>query len=95
MNIVCRICGVEKTLISKCNAYLYLSAHTISLSQVGEGLCPRGEDSSTMNIYTSILGNNGDLYVGGTFESRVWDGKHFANVFHVAHFDGESTFFSL
>ena len=41
-----------------------------------------------MNIYTIILGNNGDLFVGGTFESRVWDGRHFVNVFNVAHFDG-------
>lgn len=62
----------------------------MSFGKVGEGLCPRGEDSSTaMNLHTSVMGNNGDLFVGGTFESRVWDGHHFVNVFNVAHFDGE------
>ena len=60
--------------------------------QVGEGLCPRGIDSSTtISIQSMVMGNNGDLFVGGTFESRVWDGKvkHFVQVFDVAHFDGE------
>ena len=57
--------------------------------QVGEGLCPRGGDSSTaMSIQTAALGNDGDIFVGGSFESRVWDGHHFVNVYHVAHFDG-------
>ena len=62
------------------------------LSKVGEGLCPRGGDSSTaMSIQTAALGNDGDIFVGGSFESRVWDGHHFVNVYHVAHFDGMST----
>lgn len=57
---------------------------------MGEGLCPRGEDSSTaMKLHTTVLGNNGDLFVGGSFESRVWDGHHFVNVYDVARFDGE------
>lgn len=61
----------------------------ISDVQVGEGICPKGDDSSpAMRIYTSVLGSNGDLYVGGTFESRVWNGEHFANVFHAARYDG-------
>jgi hypothetical protein len=41
-----------------------------------------------MQLYTSVLGSNGDLYVGGTFESRVWTGSHFADVYHAARFDG-------
>ena len=59
---------------------------------MGEGLCPRGGDSSTaMSIQTAALGNDGDIFVGGSFESRVWDGHHFVNVYHVAHFDGRKS----
>ena len=42
-----------------------------------------------MSIQTAALGNDGDIFVGGSFESRVWDGHHFVNVYHVAHFDGK------
>jgi hypothetical protein len=57
--------------------------------KVGEGLCPRGIDSSQAIIIKSVvLGNEGDMFVGGSFESRVWDGRRFVNVFHVAQFDG-------
>lgn len=60
-----------------------------TFDKVGEGLCPRGGDSSTaMSIQTAALGNDGDIFVGGSFESRVWDGRHFVNVYHVAHYDG-------
>jgi hypothetical protein len=62
----------------------------IDFYKVGEGLCPRGGDSSTaMDISTAVMGNDGDIYVGGSFESRVWDGHHFVNVYHIAHFAGE------
>lgn len=61
-------------------------------SKVGEGLCPRGGDpSSVMHIQTTVIGNNGDIFVGGSFESRVWDGSHFVNVYHVARFDSTSS----
>jgi hypothetical protein len=30
----------------------------------------------------------GDLFVGGNFESRVWDGSGFADVHDVAYFKG-------
>lgn len=53
-------------------------------------MCPRGIDS-TITIQTMVLGSGGDIFVGGSFESRVWDGKHFVQVFHVAHFDGKYT----
>ena len=60
--------------------------------KVGEGLCPRGADSSAaMFIQTTALGNEGDLFVGGSFESRVWDGRHFVNVYNVAHFNDRSS----
>jgi len=59
----------------------------LSFNKVGEGLCPRGEDSSTaVQIYTTTLGNDGDLFVGGSFESRVWDGHHFVGVYHIAQY---------
>ena len=47
-----------------------------------------------MSIQTAALGNDGDIFVGGSFESRVWDGHHFVNVYHVAHFDGKNVFCS-
>jgi len=62
----------------------------ISFHKVGEGLCPRGaESSTTMKIVTTVLGSNGDLFVGGSFESRVWDGRHFVSVYHIAQFDSD------
>ena len=64
----------------------------LTFDKVGEGLCPRGGDSSTaMSIQTTALGNDGDIFVGGSFESRVWDGHHFVNVYHVAHYDGHKS----
>jgi hypothetical protein len=83
--------------------FLLLSSHSclpqtpvpliiLHSNKVGEGLCPRGEDAATaMNIYTSVLGSGGDLFVGGTFESRVWDGHHFVNVHNAAHFDAQAS----
>jgi len=38
------------------------------------------------------MGNNGDLFVGGSFESRVWNGDDFVDVFHLARFDGKRSF---
>ena len=62
----------------------------LSFNKVGEGLCPRGaESSTTMKIVTTVIGSNGDLFVGGSFESRVWDGRHFVSVFHIAQFDSD------
>jgi hypothetical protein len=55
---------------------------------VGEGICSRG-DISEISIQTIVLGNNGDLFVGGEFDSRVWDGHHFVYVYHVARFNGK------
>ena len=60
----------------------------VNFDKVGEGLCPRGSDASTtVQIQTVILGDSGDIFVGGTFESRVWDGHHFVRIMHVAKFD--------
>lgn len=56
---------------------------------MGEGLCSRGGDSGSIVIQTVVLGNGGDLFVGGNFATRVWDGHHFVYVYHVAQFDGK------
>ena len=74
--------------------YFYVqepASFTFSVTQVGEGLCPRGSDSSnTVQLETIVLGNNDDLFVGGSFESRVWDGRHFVRILHIAQFDSKS-----
>lgn len=59
------------------------------LFQVGEGLCYRGMDSASILLDTVVLGTGGDLFVGGNFETRVWDGRHFVSIFHVARYDGQ------
>ena len=57
--------------------------------KVGEGLCPRGgDDSQSMHIHAATLSDNGDLFVGGPFESRVWNGKQFVNVKNLGRFNG-------
>lgn len=63
-----------------------------SFDKVGEGLCPRGGDSSSaIQILSTVIGNGGDIYVGGSFESRVWDGHSYVTLYHVAHFDANSS----
>lgn len=63
--------------------------YLLRLPQVGEGLCPRGGLSTTaLRVKTSELGSDGDLFVGGDFKTRVWDGKHFTDVYYVSIFDG-------
>jgi hypothetical protein len=59
--------------------------------QLGEGLCPRGmESSATVKPQTITLGNNGDIFVGGSFYSRVWDGiqAQFVDIKYIAQFNG-------
>eukprot|EP00981_Chlorochromonas_danica_P010235 scaffold3058_cov165-Ochromonas_danica.AAC.26 len=63
----------------------------ISFEKVGEGLCYRGIDSASILIHTVVLGNGGDLFVGGNFATRVWDGHHFVYVYHVARYDALSS----
>jgi hypothetical protein len=60
-----------------------------SFEKVGEGLCSRGGDIGAITIQTIVLGNSGNLFVGGNFATRVWDGHHFVYVYHVAMFDGK------
>ena len=58
-----------------------------ALQRVGEGgLCSRASDPAT-KLYAAVLAENGDLIVGGTFSSRVWDGASFVSLRHIARFD--------
>ncbi len=41
------------------------------------------------------MGNNGDIFVGGSFESRVWDGHTYVSLNNIAYFDGEFVFIHL
>lgn len=59
-----------------------------SFEKVGEGVCSRGDISSIV-VETIVLGDGGDLFVGGAFATRLWDGRHFVYAFHVARYDGE------
>ena len=62
-----------------------------ALARVGEGgLCSRASDPAT-RIYATTLGARDELFVGGTFSSRVWDGGRFATVEHLAVFDAKRT----
>lgn len=61
------------------------SAH--ALDKVGEsGLCSRASDPAS-TIYAAELGEDGDLFVGGSFKSRIWDGSSFVSVENLARFD--------
>lgn len=59
-----------------------------SFEKVGEGVCSRG-DISSIAVETIVLGDRGDLFVGGAFATRLWDGRRFVYVYHVARYDGE------
>ncbi|KAG5189684.1 hypothetical protein JKP88DRAFT_262058 [Tribonema minus] len=55
--------------------------------KVGDGLCPRATDV-TMKILTAALTpGGGAFFVGGTFQSRVWSGEKFVNIYNVAQHD--------
>ncbi|CAM9997280.1 unnamed protein product, partial [Phaeothamnion confervicola] len=54
-----------------------------SFDKVGDGLCPRAVDV-TMKIMAAALTASGDVFVGGTFQSRVWSGEKFVNIYNVA-----------
>ncbi|KAH8070043.1 protein kinase [Aureococcus anophagefferens] len=53
-----------------------------ALARVGDGgLCSRASDPAT-RIFATTLGRREELFVGGAFSSRVWDGAHFVKVEH-------------
>jgi hypothetical protein len=68
--------------------------------KVGEGLCPRGVDSSSSSSIRSVtLGNphEGNIFVGGNFHARVWNGeaKSFVDVYDLAVYSGANGWLPL
>ncbi|KAL9189672.1 hypothetical protein ACHAXT_009347 [Thalassiosira profunda] len=58
------------------------------LSKIGEGLC-NSALSKGMKITSAAIAGPNDLYVGGSFQTQVWNGnKHeFVKIFNVAHYN--------
>lgn len=40
-------------------------------------------------MQTIVVGSDGDLFVGGNFVTRVWNGHRFVYAYHLARFDGK------
>ena len=57
-------------------------------AKVGQGLCPRGAEQQALHIMSSVVSDIGDLFVGGNFESRVWNGFEFVNAINLALYEG-------
>lgn len=76
--------------VQLCSVAFYESG---DVDKVGEGLCSRGGDYGPIVVRTIVVGDGGDLFVGGNFESRVWDrNRHkFVLISHVARFDAASS----
>lgn len=58
------------------------------LSKIGEGLC-NSALSKGMKITSAAIAGPNDLYVGGSFQTQVWNGnKHeFVKIFNIAHYN--------
>lgn len=58
------------------------------LSKVGEGLC-NSALSKGMKIISSALAGPDDVYVAGSFHTRVWNGdrNEFVKIFNLAHYN--------
>eukprot|EP00614_Pseudopedinella_elastica_P012013 CAMPEP_0172601224 /NCGR_PEP_ID=MMETSP1068-20121228/21387_1 /TAXON_ID=35684 /ORGANISM="Pseudopedinella elastica, Strain CCMP716" /LENGTH=197 /DNA_ID=CAMNT_0013402135 /DNA_START=155 /DNA_END=745 /DNA_ORIENTATION=- len=81
------IAGAFDTTCASCQA-TYCSVGRWAghgLDKVGEGLCSSRMDPTT-RINSLVLGSSGDLFVGGSFEARVWNGTDFSLAKHVARF---------
>mmetsp|Transcript_37947 Transcript_37947/g.88298 ORF Transcript_37947/g.88298 Transcript_37947/m.88298 type:complete len:744 (-) Transcript_37947:1509-3740(-) len=60
------------------------------LSKVGEGLC-NSALSKGMKITSAALAGPYDIYVAGSFQTRVWNGRigQFINIYNVAHYNSK------
>ena len=60
----------------------------LELSKIGEGLC-NSALSKGMKITSAAIAGPNDLYVGGSFQTQVWNGnKHeFVKIFNIAHYN--------
>ena len=58
------------------------------LSKIGEGLC-NSALSKGMKITSAAIAGPNDLYVGGSFQTQVWNGKkhEFVKIFNIAHYN--------
>ncbi|KAL3815580.1 hypothetical protein ACHAXA_001559 [Cyclostephanos tholiformis] len=58
------------------------------LSKIGEGLC-NSALSKGMKITSAAVAGPNDLFVGGSFQTQVWNGnKHeFVKIFNIAHYN--------
>jgi hypothetical protein len=76
--------------VQLCSVAFYQSG---DVDKVGEGMCSRGGDYGPITIRSIVIGNDRDLFVGGSFESRVWDRyRHkFVSMSDVARFDAASS----
>ncbi|KAL3776804.1 hypothetical protein ACHAW5_006223 [Stephanodiscus triporus] len=59
------------------------------LSKIGEGLCNSGLSFSAMKITCSAIAGPNDLFVGGSFQTQVWNGNknEFVKIFNIAHYN--------
>jgi serine/threonine protein kinase len=76
--------------VQLCSVAFYQSG---DVDKVGEGMCSRGGDYGPITIQSIVIGNDRDLFVGGSFESRVWDRyrRKFVSMSDVARFDAASS----
>ena len=84
------VVGAFDTICSTCQAQFcsvgrWTGQH---FRKVGEGLCSSQSDPTT-TIEALVIGNSGDLFVGGAFATRVWNGSAFVTVENVAMYEGE------
>ena len=58
------------------------------LSKIGEGLC-NSALSKGMKITSAAIAGPNDIFVGGSFQTQVWNGnKHeFVKIFNIAHYN--------
>lgn len=78
------------TRISQIQLCSFASWDGGTFNKVGEGLCPRGVDTSAkIRVNSVAMTSEGNLFVGGNFESRVWDGHKYVTLYHIALFDGK------
>eukprot|EP00980_Cylindrotheca_fusiformis_P012670 scaffold3103_cov136-Cylindrotheca_fusiformis.AAC.8 len=58
------------------------------LSKVGEGLC-NSALSKGMKITTAALAGQQDVYVAGSFQTKVWNGDQhkFVDIYNIAHYN--------
>ena len=59
------------------------------LSKIGEGLCNAGLSSKGMQITSAAIAGPNDLFVGGSFQTQVWNGNvnQFVKIFNIAHYN--------